>query len=147
MANYHIAVQTNKFHVNSEDDFLELMSRVVVDQGNDIDIEMDMDENGLPIFGFSTTGIILGVDPEDETVGSEDGSYELFIEGLQECVAEDDAIILIDVGISDAMDISATATIITSDDSDYISLHDVATKRALEMIEESSVWSHYYRRH
>lgn len=136
MANYSIAVRTNYFHVRSEEEFMQLMARVIVDNG-DIELLLNMDAQGLPTFGFASHGLIVGISESaeegDEPDASED-MYEEFILALEEVVDPEDAIIILEVGSNDDNDISATATIVTSDDTDYIDLKEIASDRAVDLL-------------
>lgn len=134
MANYHCAVRTNRFHVIDETQFLEYMARVEVD-GGEIKILHGKDSAGSPTYGFRANGLILGVsDYSEESVSVDEDMYDNFIAGLQEIVAYDDAIIILEVGFSNADDLSSTATIITTFDTDYIDLQEVASDRAIELL-------------
>ena len=134
MANYHCAVRTNRFRVIDENQFMEYMKRVEVD-GGEITILKDRDSSGSPIYGFSANGLILGVsDYSEESVSIDEDMYDNFIAGLQEIVSDDDAIIILEVGFSNTDDLSSTATIVTTFDTDYIDLQDVASDRAIELL-------------
>ena len=136
MANYSIAVRTNYFHVRSEEEFMQLMERVIVDNG-DIELLLNMDAQGLPTFGFASHGLIVGIsesaEEDDEPDASED-KYEEFLLALEEVVDPEDAIIIIEIGSNHDNDISATATIVTSNDTDYIDLKEIASDRAVDLL-------------
>lgn len=63
--------------------------------------------------------------------------YDEFIDGLQECVADDDAIIIFESGNEKLRYVVGSATIITSKDYEYISITHTASKRAAELLNNS----------
>lgn len=128
-----LAVKTNYFRVWDEIAFAEYMDRAVVDGGK-IELNMKMDSDGFPLVGFQTSGLIIGVPSESEEYeDADDDQYNNFLTGLQELVVDGDAIILLEVGASPD-DISATATIITADEIDYVDLKDAAGDKALALL-------------
>ena len=134
MANYQTAVRTNYFHINDEEQFLDFMSRVIVD-GDDMELLMNMDSNGDPVYGFATHGLIIGIDdPQDDTCEESDSQYDGFLVGLQEIVASGDAIIIMEFGSEKLSDIYASATIVTEDETDYLDLRDLASERAVYLL-------------
>ena len=136
MADYTTFLRTNYFHVVDDDDYLNFMSRVVV-EGGEIEMLLNIDDEGLPLYGFSSHGLIVGVTDDVSEADDCGDAYGSFLAGLQELVAEGDAIIMIEVGSSDKGNALATATIITSDDTDYVDLQETATKRAMEILTQS----------
>lgn len=134
MGKYSAAIRSNFFHVNDEDDFLEFMGRVITGDGADIEVIADRDNNGGHLFKFSADGPILGIDPIFAEENGIDDEYTAFILGLQAFVADDDAIIIIEIGMDENLDTSAEATIITANESDYFDLKSIATDRAIDML-------------
>lgn len=139
MPEYMIHVKSNYFHVIDDDLFIEFINRVDVDNGT-IDIQVSFDDYGIPIYGFTADGIIIGV--ADEYEGSDDQTsfgdeYDNFLVALQELVAEDDAVIIMESGMSADGDVFASATIVTTDDTEYIDLQEAASDKALEMLSRS----------
>ena len=64
----------------------------------------------------------------------EDSSYDLFIEGLQQFVADDDAIIILESGNEKLCYLVGSAEIITSKEYRYMSIEDFAISEAAKML-------------
>lgn len=126
------AVKTNMFHVRDPDIFEDLISRVVCESG-ELELWTKLDDEGEFMFSFSAYGEIYGLPDADGDVDG-DVSYDDFLIGLQECVSEDDAIIMIQTGFQGTEDVFGFATIITSEDTELVDLQDVATERAMAML-------------
>jgi len=116
LADYICAVRTNYFSVKDEAKFRELMSCVYA---NCKEIEIFEQKNTPPEyrkFAFGCLGEISGLrnanDDEDEEC--EESAYDEFISSLQQCVADDDAIIIYEIGHEKLNYIVGMATIITS---------------------------------
>ena len=122
MSEYICTVRSNYFHVKDPTSFRSFMGRVYgsVDR---IFLWQEQDAEGRPIFGFGSYGAI------DE-----------FIRGLQEHVAENDAVILMETGHEKLCYVTGAATILTSGGQEYLSLAEMAAKRASEMLENPG-WS------
>ena len=133
MANYCCANRTNYFHVKDEDKFRELMSRAYGSEDS-IDLWEEKDSEGKTVFGFGVYGGISGVRNvlADEDDDLED--YDAFIDGLQECVANDDAIIIMESGNEKLRYVIGSATVITSQGCEYIDIMDLAARKAAEML-------------
>ena len=141
MANYCCTIRTNYFHVKDERKFRDLMDRVY---GSEDTVELweSKDKNGNMVFGFGVYGGISGVRnaKEDYDEDADETAYDEFIDGLQECVADDDAIIIFESGNENLRYVVGSATIITSKDYEYISITHTASKRAAELL-NSSEWT------
>ena len=109
MANYNCAIRTNYFNVKNAEAFEAFMSRVY---GSEESVEV-----------WSKTDEI------------DDSAYDAFINGLQEHVAENDAVIIFEVGNENLRYVVGSAEIITSNDCKYISIQDLATKQTAEMLQ------------
>ena len=135
MANYHCTIRTNYFHVKDEERFRELMSRVYGSEDN-VNLFESKDKNGKTVFGFGVYGGISGVRNAmaDEDDDADDTAYDEFIAELQDCIADDDAIIILESGNEKLRYIVGSATIITSEDHDYLDITALATERAAEML-------------
>lgn len=135
MDNYRCAVRSNYFHVKDEEKFLRLMSEVYGCE-NDIELWEDKDENNKIIFGFGVYGGISGVHlgQADEDMKYYDLSYDKFIDILQECVADDDAIIILESGNDELHYIVGSATIITSTNRSHLDIIDLAKNKAAELL-------------
>lgn len=127
MANYTCMVRTNYFHVKSEEKFRALMGRVCGCE-EDIDLWEEKDDEGKPIFGFGVYGGIYGI--ED----AETDEYNEFIDGLKECVADNDAIIILEGGGEKMRYVIGSATIITSKECRYLDITSIAIKQAAELL-------------
>ena len=137
VGNYWSGIKTNYFRVKDEESFIDYLNRVAIEDG-DIDVTQQLDSNGHMTYSFTTHGMILGIYEDDETeesglVESDEGEYAAFIDGLQEIVAEDDAIIILEVG-DDGHMMYAYATIVTEYDVDFLDLYDVASEKAFNML-------------
>ena len=91
------------------------------------------------MFGFGVYGGISGLRDTDTDDIDDDSSYDDFIDRLQESVAEDDAIIILEAGSEKMRYIVGSATIITSSMVKYMSITDLAVAQAAEMI-GNSMW-------
>lgn len=135
MANYCCTIRTNYFHVKDEEKFRVLMNRVY---GSEDTIELweEKDKAGNTVFGFGTYGGISGVKnaKEDYDEDVDETAYDEFIDGLQECVADDDAIIILESGNEKLRYVIGSATIITSKDYKYLDIAAVASQEAAEML-------------
>lgn len=132
MANYCCTVRTNYFHVKDEDKFRDLMSRAYGCE-DEIQLWERKDRNGKTTFGFGVYGGIAGLrsaDDEDE----DDNTYDEFLDGLRECVADNDAIIITEVGNEKMRYVVGAAEIITSKKCEYIEISELAAQKAAEMI-------------
>lgn len=138
MANYCCTIRTNYFHVKDEDSFRNLMSRVYGCEDS-VELWEEKDKNGKTVFGFGVYGCISGLRDTDTDDIDDDSSYDDFIDRLQESVAEDDAIIILEAGSEKMRYIVGSATIITSSVVKYMSITDLAVAQAAEMI-GNSMW-------
>lgn len=130
MANYCCTIRTNYFHVKDENAFRTFMSRVYGCE-DDIELWEEKDKDGRAVFGFGVYGGISGIRDQD---ADEDSSYDDFIDKLQEFVADDDAVIILESGNEKMRYVVGSATIVTSSDYKYIDIEDIAVKQAGEML-------------
>lgn len=138
MANYCCTIRTNYFHVKDEDSFRNLMSRVYGCEDS-VELWEEKDKNGKTVFGFGVYGGISGLRDTDTDDIDDDSAYDDFIDRLQESVAEDDAIIILEAGSENMRYIVGSATIITSSGVKYMNITDLAVAQAAEMI-GNSMW-------
>lgn len=140
MADYSCSIRTNYFRVKDEDKFRQIMSRVYGEYGT-VTLWDQTDSKGNTKFGFGTYGSIRGWYENDSSF-EEEGvlAYDDFIHKLQECVADDDAIIILESGGENLRYLTGTADIITSDGYDYINIIDLAISRAREMSPKLKYW-------
>lgn len=131
MANYNCAIRTNYFRVKDADKFKAFMSDIYSADG-EIEVFEETDKDGVTRYGFGCYGQIRGVFPTNEDgIFSE---YAAFIEGLQELVAEDDAIIIFETGSDGLRYFTGTADVITTNGHKYLRIEDWATKVAAKML-------------
>lgn len=131
MANYNCCVRTNYFHVKDPDAFRSFMCRVY---GTEDDVELweVKDHDGNLVFGFGTNGGISGLCDVDEE--DNDDSYDLFIDGLQEHLCDDDAAIILEVGHEKLRYIVGSATVVTKKHCEYLDIRSLATAKAAELL-------------
>ena len=131
MANYTCTIRTNYFRVKDADKFKTFMSDVYGTE-DEIEVFEETDKDGVTRYGFGCCGQIRGVCPTNEDgIFSE---YAAFIEGLQELVAEDDAIIIFETGSDGLRYFTGTADVITTNGHKYLRIEDWATKVAAKML-------------
>ena len=128
MANYYCTVRTNYFHVKNEEQFKKLMERVYGYEDS-VDLWEDRDAEGNIVFGFGAYTGILGVEIEDDEY-----SYDEFVKGLQNCVADDDAIIIMEAGNEKLRYVVGSALVITSQSYEYLDIAELAAMKAAEML-------------
>lgn len=129
MDDYNCTVRTNYFHVKDTEAFKALMAKV---RGNEDTIKLweEKDATGETVFGFGLYGRISGVcDAEND-----DSAYDEFIYGLQECVADDDAIIIFESGNEKLHYVVGAATIITGNECTYLDITSLAKAQAAELL-------------
>lgn len=111
------------------------MSRVY---GSEDTVELfeEKDKNGNPVFGFGCYSGISGVKnaQDDDDDACDESAYDEFIEELQKCIADDDAVIILESGNEKLRYVTGSAEIITSQEVGYLSIIDLATKKAAEML-------------
>jgi hypothetical protein len=118
--------------VKDEDKLRVLMGRVICGDGVLEFWDDRQDIGGRPMFGFGLYGTISGIpDSEGEL---DDDSYDRFVYGLQACVAEGDAILIIEAGHEKLRSVGGGVTIITSEKIDYVDLKDCARSKAQELL-------------
>ena len=135
--NTYEVVRTNYFRVSDEGAFRAFMEHVVCDFGL-VDIWTKKNTAGEQMFAFGSYSQILGVvEGDPDYVGDlDDDAYENFLLGLQECVKEGDAIIMMTIGHQKLKEVFAEAVVITSNDTDFIDLKDAATDLATDMLRD-----------
>lgn len=132
--NTYSVVRSNYFRVKDAEVFREFISRILCDEER-LEVWERKAADGATLFAFGTYGSILGLLDEYGEF-DDDKSYDNFIAGLQECVAEDDAVIITTVGHEKLRSVFAEAYIVTSDDSEYLDFQDEATDLAASMLED-----------
>ena len=131
MADFVGAVRTNYFRVKDEEKFRQLMERVYPG----VYVFEKEGANGKQ-FGFGAYESIAGIKLAaiDEDPDAQESAFDEFIRCLQECVAEDDAIILIEAGHEKLNYVTGKAEIITTTDYRYADISNVAMGIAAEML-------------
>lgn len=140
MANYEGFVRTNYFRVKDEEQFRELMSKVVGEY-EEPEVWTREGKNGETFFAFGCYGEICGLrtNPEDENYDEDyDESFDAFIDGLQNCVAEDDAIIIYESGHEKLRYLIGSATIITSTQTKYCDIRTYALDNARKLLKNEN---------
>lgn len=132
MANYNCVVRTNYFHVKDMDAFLDLMNRTV---GSEDGVELweETDQDGNPIYAFGCYGGIAGL-PNESDDEIDDDSYDRFTDELQKCVAENDAVIVMESGHEKLRYVTGSAFIITSNDTKYLDVETLALEATEKMV-------------
>ena len=132
MANYNCAVRTNYFHVKDLDVFMDLMNRTV---GSEDEVELleEADQDGNPIYAFGCYGGIAGL-PNESDNEIDDDSYDRFTDGLQKCVSENDAVIIMESGHEKLRYVTGSAFIITSNDTKYLDVETLALEAIKKMV-------------
>ena len=140
MANYYGNTRTNYFHVKDEAAFREFMGKVAGDEDG-IDLwDDEKDDQGNTLFGFGLYGCIAGIpipvlDENGQDTGETENDFDAFTDGLQQHVAEDDAIIIFEAGHEKLRYVGGGAVIITAKDTKYIDLQTAACKKAAELLQ------------
>ena len=133
MANYCCAIRTNYFHVKNELEFRSLMEQTYGSEDT-IEVWERRDNGGNTMFGFGCYGSIAGLRDMDEDDDLEDTAFDRFLEKLQQCVAEDDAVIILEAGNEKMRYIVGTAFILTSKACECLDIADLAERRAAELL-------------
>lgn len=134
MANYVHTVRTNYFRVKDQEQFIDFADHLHGESGN-VRLMMRDEPGEERRFALGCDGGIDGFfiheddDPED--------AYELFLTSLQNYVAEDDAVIILDVGNEGLKYVAGLATIVTSKEIEYLDLTEIAKHRATKMLGNS----------
>lgn len=85
------------------------------------------------MFGFGCYGGIAGIgDTDDDDL--EETAFDRFLEKLQQCVAEDDAVIILEAGNEKMRYVIGTALILTNKACEYLDIAELAEKRAAELL-------------
>lgn len=135
MANYCCVYRTNYFKVKDNEKFKEFMTHVYAE---DLEVFHKKDKNGNELYGFGGYGGISGYfNNENEYEDSDeawDNAYDNFIDGLAKQVAEDDAILLFEVGNEKLRYVVGSVVVITSKAYVYRDITDVGVEIAKQML-------------
>lgn len=140
MSTYNCAIRTNYFRVNDEDAFMQLIERVYTGSNETVKVFSKIGDNEVKLYAFGCLHEIAGVKnaKDDEDPENNESSYDEFISGLQDCVADDDAIILYQSGHEKLCCVAAYAEIITAKDYQFLNLFDLADQKAASMLNNPS---------
>lgn len=135
MANYMSTTRTNYFRVKDPEAFRTFMATVEGTEGS-VELWEEKDNNGNLVFGFGTYGSLSGICDVGEagTDVTSEPDYEEFINGLQDHVAEDDAVIILEAGNEKLRYVVGSATIVTSRDCEYLNITDLAVSRVSALL-------------
>ncbi len=136
MANYTCTTRTNYFHVKDPDAFRSFFQRVYGSEGC-IELWEEKDADGNLMFGFGSYGGIAGLrnsTDDEDMLTADTTSYDEFIGGLQEHVAENDAVIILEAGHEKLRYIVGAATILTCRDHTHVNVISAAKARAANML-------------
>ena len=135
MANYCCVYRTNYFKVKDNEKFKEFMTHVYAE---DLEVFHKKDENGNELYGFGGYGGISGYfNNENEYEDSDeawDNAYDNFIDGLAKQVAENDAILLFEVGNEKLRYVVGSVSVITSKGYEYRDITNVGVEIAKQML-------------
>lgn len=127
MANYCCAIRTNYFKVKNEDQFRAIIEKTEAE--DDIKIWKVKDSDGNTRFGFGLYGRIFGLTDCEHKI-----DYGNFIQALQCCVADDDAILIFESGNEKLRYMAGIATVITSNKVEHLDVEDIARRKAAELL-------------
>ena len=132
LRNYYrpMTVIRGNFEYHISDNHSLALNYLLNRTGNRQDDECDKDGN--QVFGFGVYGGIAGVLNDDGEY--DDDSYDRFMDGLKECVAEDDAILIFEAGHEKLRYVGGGVTIITSKSIEYLNLQDAGCRKARELL-------------
>lgn len=111
---------------------MNLMDQVVGSEG-EVELWKETDQNGDPIFAFGCYGGIAGI-RDDLDNEFDDDSYDRFIAKLQECLADKDAVIIMESGHEKLRYVTGSALIITVSDTIYLDLETLALEATKIML-------------
>lgn len=126
MANYYCTMRTNYFRVKDEVNFKRIMDSV---ESEDRVKVFKHEQHGQTWYGFGCYGGIYGIGRVDD-----DPDYEMFVAALQEVVADDDAIIIYEVGNEKLRYLIGSAHVITSKSQEFVDLRAVAYEAARTLL-------------
>lgn len=119
MSNYCGKTRSNYFSVKDEERFLQIMSRAVTNEQSHFNTSAEVIE-GMKKWSFSINDSLCGFPPtssenvEEEEMGGCEYDMDGFHKALQAVVADDDAILITEIGNEAMRYFRAHTTIITS---------------------------------
>jgi len=133
MANYTCAVRTNYFHVKDEEAFRAFAEKLYCNEG-DIEVWEDKDKAGRTVFGFGCCSSFCGIHSDSANAENPDDAYDSFVDEIQKLIAEDDAVIIFEIGREKLNYLNGLATVITAKEQKYLDISDFAVDQAREML-------------
>lgn len=133
MANYTCAVRTNYFHVKDEEAFRKFAEKLYCNEG-DIEVWEDKDKAGKTVFGFGCCSSFCGIHSDSANAENPDAAYDCFVDEIQKLVAEDDAVIIFEIGREKLNYLNGLATVITTKEQKYLDISDFAVDQARKML-------------
>lgn len=134
MANYECKIRTNYFHVKDAERFKEFMKCVCGNEEN-IVLREEVDADGRQVFGFGCYGGIAGIQNSDGEIDA--SSYDSFIAGLQEHIADNDVVIIFEAGNEKLRYIVGSASVITAREVSYIDIEKCAIQEVQKLLGNS----------
>lgn len=133
MSQYYGHTRTSYFHVIDEAALRAVIAEVRTTDDKEVYIWKKQDDEGKDTFAFGCNSDIRGICPTGYNPdGDNDPDYDRFIEKLQACLVEGDAVIITEVGHEKLNYLTATATIVGKHKWKFIDFHDVT----VEMVDE-----------
>lgn len=132
MANYECVTRSNYFHVKDPDAFRKFMGRVY----GGVEVWEEKDNAGQLVFGFGAYGGICGINPPEDQADDDqyDDSYDTFVNGLQDHIADDDAVIILESGYEKMRYVVGSAIIVTHAEIEYLDISSCAVQRGAELL-------------
>ena len=131
MANYCCTLRTNYFHVKDADAFRAFMAQVYGAE-DAIVLWEEKDCNGDLTFGFGTHGGIGGLHNSEDDADA--AAYDEFINGLQEHIADDDAVIILEAGHEKLCYVVGDATVVTGQSVKHLGIMHLAVACGKDML-------------
>ena len=128
MANYMCVNRTNYFKVTDAEAFKAFLAKVETDTDESL-LVWEKEIDGKLHYAFGIYASIIGV-----TDKTGEADYDRFIVGLQEYIAEDDAVILFHAGHEKLRCVTGCATVITKNSVDILNIQDIAIRTAQEKL-------------
>ena len=133
MANYTCAVRTNYFHVKDEEAFRAFAEKLYCNEG-DIEVWEDKDKSGKTVFGFGCCNTFCGIHSDSASTDNPDDAYDSFVCEIQKLIAEDDAVIIFEIGREKLNYLNGLATVITTKEHKYLDISDFAVEEARKIL-------------
>lgn len=126
MSQYYGYTRTSYFHVIDEATFRALIAEVITSEDAEIYIWEGKDDESKDTFAFGCYSDIRGIRPANgDSDGDNDPDYDRFIEKLQECLMDGDAVIITEVGYEKLNYLTAQAAIVGKHNWKFVDFHDV----------------------